>query len=79
MSDNSPKIVIKVVEEAGKDITMSLGKYGLIRNNTHSFRFVQTDDICGIVKNVDKLFHLSSRMEQTLFLIIEDWLEPRLI
>jgi len=69
------KMVVKVIEEAGKEITLTLGDYGLIRNNTYSFRFIQTDDICGIVKDVDKLFHLSSRIEHTLFLIIEDWLD----
>ncbi len=56
-------------------ITLTLGDYGLIRNNTYSFRFTQTDEICQLVKDVDKLFHLNSRMEHTLFLIIEDWLD----
>lgn len=69
------KLVIKVTEEAGKEITLTLGEYGLIRNNSYSLRFVKTDDICGIVKDADKLFHLSSKIENTVFLIIQDWLE----
>lgn len=71
----SKKIVVKVIEEAGKEITLTLGEYGLIRNNSYSFRFVKTDEISGIVQGVNKLFHLSSRIENVLFLVIEDWLE----
>jgi hypothetical protein len=72
------KISEEVIEgtlQRYSEITLTLGEYGLIRNNTHSFRFMQTDDINQLIKDVDKLFHLNARMEHTLFLIIVDWLD----
>jgi hypothetical protein len=65
---------IKISDD--KEITLTLGSYGLIRNRTTSFRFSQSDEITHIVKQVDKHFHLNSQTENVLFLVIEDWLEP---
>jgi len=64
---------IKISEK--KEITLTLGSYGLVRNNTISFRFTQEEGISDIVKRVDHLFHLNMLMSHTLFLIIEDWLD----
>ena len=67
---------MKIKISEAKDITLTLGSYGLVRNNSLSFRFVKTDGIDGIVKDIEKLFLLNVEMSNILSLIIEDWLEP---
>lgn len=67
------KIFIKVGDV--RELTMTLGNYGLIRNKVRSFRFNRSDNLQWIGKSINKRFKSSSWAEKTLLLIIEDWLK----